>query len=357
MPDRPLARLRLVAQGLATRPYASSLEAVTAFGAMQGQDLPGALASAALRTASGDIDDVLAALDDRTIVRGYPMRGTVFLAPAADLRWITELCAGPSLRAAAARRAKNHDFSDADIERAHGAVAPRAAGEGISRAEYQRILTDIGIDPAGGRGYHILFVLIADGRLAYGPWNGVDQQIVLAAEALGPGVADRFGGDDVAATAELASRYFRTRGPATIPDFAWWSKLPLGSIRRAVPLLADDVVHLGDETYAAAGVVDALEVALAEVRHPLILPGFDEYILGYRDRLFAMDDATHDALVPGNNGVFRKSVVVDGVVRGFWTRAGRPDRRTLEVTETAGVPKAAWPGVRRRFREYPFVAP
>lgn len=355
MPDRSLARTRLVAQGLVTRPYATPTDAIAAFGLMQGQDLPGALASAALRS-TGRIDDVLAALDDGQLVRGYPMRSTVFLAPAADLRWMTDLCAGPTVVDAARRRDRHHDFGDAEIEAVWEAVAPRAAGGGIPRAEYAELVTSTGTEPGQGRGYHILFVLIASGRLAYGPWNGADQQIVLADEWLGPGLEDRFGGDRTAAVAELASRYFRTHGPATVRDFAWWTKLTLTEIRRALPLLADDLEDLGDETYARAGLADEVAGVGGAVKRPHLLPGFDEYILGYQDRLFAMDADTHTALVPGNNGVFKKSVVVDGVVRGFWTRKGTPSRRKLDVTDLAGIPKSAEAGIRRRFADYPFTA-
>lgn len=345
-----------MAQGLATRPHASPAEAVTAHGLMQGQDLPGVLASAALRAQAGRIDDVLDALDRRLLVRGYPMRGTVFLGPAADMRWMTELCAGPAIRAAARRR-QRFDFADADLERVFEALAPQATGTGVTRARFMEVVQGLGVDPSGGGGYHILSSLIAEGRLAFGPWNGADQQVVLASEILGPGIADRFGGDDVAAIAELASRYFRTRGPATVADFAWWTKLPLGRIRAAVAHLDDDIEPLGEETFARAGLPDELRAAAREASAPRILPGFDEYILGYRDRLFAMDEPTHAALVPGNNGVFKKSVVVDGVVRGFWTRGGRAGKRTFDVTELVRIPKAARPGLRRRFEDYPFITP
>src|SRR5690606_9127670 len=104
MPDPTLARRRLVAQGLLTRPWATPSDAVRAFGAMQGQDLPGALASAALRTTSGSVAEVVADLDAGRIVRGYPMRGTVFLMAAEDVTWVSQLCAGPAIRAAQSRR-------------------------------------------------------------------------------------------------------------------------------------------------------------------------------------------------------------------------------------------------------------
>lgn len=323
---------------------------------MQGQDLTGVLASTALRTKSGRIDEVLAALDRGELVRGYPMRGTVFLAPAADLRWITELCAGPTLRAAQLRREKHHDFGTPEIERAFEALVSVAAGRGITRAEYQDVLRSVDVNPEEGRGYHILFALIADGRLVYGPWNGTDQQIVLASEYLGPGLEDRFGGDEIAAITELAGRYFRTHGPATVRDFAWWTKLPLGKIRKAVTQLPQDIEQHGDETFARVGLAEETAALGRAVAKPLLLAGFDEYILGYQDRLFAMDAATHEALVPGNNGVFKKSVVVDGVVRGFWTRTGSVGKRKLAVTEVTTIPKAAQPGIRQRFKEYPFTA-
>ena len=68
MVDSALVRRRLVAQGLATRPFSSPHDAVAAFGAMQGQDLPGVMASIALRLSEPGgrfgLDGVVAAFDD-----------------------------------------------------------------------------------------------------------------------------------------------------------------------------------------------------------------------------------------------------------------------------------------------------
>ena len=66
-----LTSARLVAQRLVGPPFPDPTSAVAAFGAMQGQDLPGVVASAALRS-SGAVADVLTALDDGRLVRGYP---------------------------------------------------------------------------------------------------------------------------------------------------------------------------------------------------------------------------------------------------------------------------------------------
>ena len=85
MVDAALGRARLVAQRLVGGRFARPVDAAAAFGAHQGQDLPGVLASLALRTAGGSIDTVLTAFANAEIVRGYPMRGTVFAVAAADL--------------------------------------------------------------------------------------------------------------------------------------------------------------------------------------------------------------------------------------------------------------------------------
>ncbi|MBB1030625.1 winged helix DNA-binding domain-containing protein, partial [Dietzia sp. SLG310A2-38A2] len=60
---------------------------------MQGQDLPGVLESVALRSLGPDggparIADVRAALADGSVVRSWPMRGTLHLVPGEDLGWM-----------------------------------------------------------------------------------------------------------------------------------------------------------------------------------------------------------------------------------------------------------------------------
>ena len=88
----------------------------------------------------------------------------------------------------------------------------------------------------------------------------------------------------------------------------------------------------------------------------LLLPGFDEYVLGYADRLFAMADDHHRRLVPGNNGVFKRSVVIGGRVVGTWTRAGRPGGRTLEIDGFVPISEAARSRLEARYGEFPFAA-
>lgn len=362
MPDKQLGRARIVAQGLVTRPHERPLDAVVAHGVMQGQDLPGVIASAALRTPAGDPAQVIAAMDAGDLVRGYPMRGTAFLIPAADAAWLGQLCAGPAIRAARARQSQL-GLDDGGMARATDiALAALAeAPRGLSRAELFALWEADGQSAKGGAGYHLLGRMVSETLAFFGPWNGRDQNVVLAESWVpaGSGLQDRFNGDRIAATAEFLRRYLTSHGPATIRDFTWWTKLTLREARAALELVAGEFESNADPepAYWRPGLREEMAALGAELAEPRLLPGFDEFILGYQDRLFAMTQEQHHRLVPGNNGVFAKSVVVDGQVVGLWKRGGRPGKRTLEVEELTSIGRAARQRLQTLFEDFPFPTP
>lgn len=374
---RELIGLRLLAHGLVPEarteiPHDSGeavLAAVRGTGAHQGQDLPGVIASLALRT-TGDPADVTDAFTAGTVVRGYPMRGTVFAVAAADLRWMTELCAAPAIRAAIRRRAQL-GLTDDDVERA-GAVLLEAAephsvpgtGKGLPRAEAFRTWEEHRIDPSGGRGYHLLVHLISTGAIAYGPWNDGDTAIVAADPWLpaGTGLADLFDDDRTAACAALLRTYLLSHGPVTLRDFAWWTKLPLALIRQAFPLIAhvveDCTIPGTDEpAYLRPGLRDEFALHERAAMREILLPGFDELVLGQPDRLALMDRDAHDALVPGNNGVFKRAAIRRGQVVGTWTRTGPAGRRRLVLTPLTAISPAQERRFESLFVAFPYTAP
>ena len=71
--------------------------------------------------------------------------------------------------------------------------------------------------------------------------------------------------------------------------------------------------------------------ALRPQRRVLALPGFDELILGFKDRRLHIPEGRFDDIVPGGNGIFRSTIVADGVVQATWSRTLTP-RRSVKVT-------------------------
>ena len=129
---------------------------------VQGQDLPGALTSVALRTRDRSLAGVRAALDAGAVVRSWPMRSTLHLVPAADLAWLLELC-GPRVLAGAAKRRATLGLTEADAERAREqAVAALAGGRRLGRAALLEAIGE-GVDVSGQRGYHLLWYLAQTG--------------------------------------------------------------------------------------------------------------------------------------------------------------------------------------------------
>ncbi|WP_229116634.1 winged helix DNA-binding domain-containing protein [Parenemella sanctibonifatiensis] len=360
MVNRTLVRHRIVAQGLTgpapgvSTPDPSAV--VRQLVAMQGQDLPGVVASIALRS-TGAVADVLAAFERGEIVRGYPMRGTVFAVAAEDLAWLTELCAGGALRAAAARR-PDLGLTDEHLATAEELVLEHA-GDGISRAALQEQFAAAQVPTEKGCFYHLVAHLVGTGVAVYGPTDGKDQEVRTAAWLPAGGLEHRFNGDRDAAIQELIVRYFHGHGPATLRDLAWWSKLGLTELRRNLTVVQDQLEGgelAGEaELWWRPGLLDEVAAAGRSVDRERLLPGFDELVLGTQDRGVVTPEAYLPRLAPGNNGVFGKSVTAGGAMIGLWKRAGRPRKRMLELEEFATISPTRRVKLQRLFEDFPFV--
>lgn len=323
-----LAGLRLVAQRLAGQRCDDPLSAVAHLGAVQGQDLPGALTSVALRTSSRSHAEVVAAFDTGLLVRSWPMRGTLHLVPAVDLGWMLSLTRDRMIAGAATRR---REVGITDQTLVTGRELARSALDGagaLPRKELFESWRTAGLLVHSQTAVHLLGLLCQQSVLVLGPLAGREQLVVSYADWIPqPRHLDR-----PEALAELARRYLRSHGPATVADLARWASLTLTEARAAVAAIRDEFDHLRiDEVehLHQPGLIEYWQDHRDDVAQLQLLPGFDEFILGYRDRSFAVADAHASRLVPGNNGMFRASIVKDGQVIGVWRRGGTPKKPKL----------------------------
>jgi hypothetical protein len=328
VPLREVALLRLVAQRVAGPRFADAAAAVRGLLAVQGQDLPGALTSVALRTADRTRAGVEAALDAGAVVRSWPMRGTLHLTPAEDLPWMLDLL-GPRVLAGAARRREVVGLTLDDLERARGlAVAALTGGRRLGRTDLLAVLADGGADVSGQRGYHTLWYLAQTGTLVLGPVAGTDQAFVLLDEWVP--ARRRLEGEE--ALAELALRFFTGHGPAGVADLVRWAGTTVRDARAGLAAVRDRLAAVdveGTEMLMDPDTPDRLAACRAEAGGLHLLPGFDEVVLGYADRTCTVPAEHADRIVPGGNGVFRSTVVVGGCAVGTWRWTGRGARRTV----------------------------
>lgn len=313
-----IALLRLVAQRLAGPGWPDAAAAVRHLLALQGQDAAGVVRSIALRTADRSPAGVLAAYDAGTVVRSWPMRGTLHAVPAEDLGWMLALMT-PRPRAAAQRRRSQLGLDEAAVRTA-GRTAERVLpARGLSRAELLAAFAAAGLPTDAGRGYHLIVELAQRGVLCLGPTDGGEQRFVLLDRWV---TAPRdLAGE--AALAELALRFLTSHGPATEADLARWAGLPLGQVRTGIAAAGDHLAVTdvgGVRHWFDPALPDLLAAHRAQARAVHLLPGFDELVLGYADRTATVPPGVAELIAPGGNGVFRPTVVRRGVVVGTWAR-------------------------------------
>src|SRR6478736_4281366 len=323
-----MGRLRLASQGLTGPGFGSVPEAVRAMPALQAQDLQASLWAVGQRVPGSRLADVRAALNHGEIVRSWPMRGTLHLLAPEDLKWILAITSNRLIKSLAGRH-RELGISAADVDAAAEAALARVAGGGAaSRAEMFQAFEQAGQSTAGQRGIHLLAMLCQRCLLVQGPLAG-NQQLVVAVDDW---IKNSRSLDRAEGIAEWLLRYFRSHGPATERDFAWWSGIPLTETRAALAAVRDQLVCLefdGTSYWLSAETAALFDDGVPGQRTVLALPGFDEFLLGYADRSLVLPPEHADKIVPGGNGVFKKTIVAGGAVIGTW--AGPPGRRGAGV--------------------------
>jgi hypothetical protein len=145
-----------------------------------------------------------------------------------------------------------------------------------------------------------------------------------------------------AAHAELALRFFTGHGPATVQDLVRWSGSTARAVRAGLAQVRDRLEAVsveGTEYLMDPETLDRLAAAREEADGVLLLPGFDEFVLGYGDRTAVVPAEFAQRIVPGGNGMFRATVVHAGQVVGTWKWTGRGAKRTVEAEPFTTFPE------------------
>ena len=310
---------RLVNQQIAQPTFAYPHEVVQWLGAVQAQDYLGALWAIGLRTPGATEQAIEQALAGKTIVRTWPMRGTIHFVAASDVRWMLELLT-PRIVQRSKRRQAQLGLDAATIA-ASAVVVGNAlrGGKQIARNELYALLEQAQIATGGQRGIHILWQLAHNLLICFGARAGKQPTFALLDEWAPD--AKSLPRDEALAT--LAVRYFTGHGPATLQDFIWWSGLAVADARAGLGAVA---AQLGCERHDSQDYYYAQDrpAALGPLEASL-LPPFDEFLLGYRDRSAVLDPQHAHLVNPGANGIFNPIIVIDGRVVGTWKRVLKRD--------------------------------
>jgi hypothetical protein len=284
----------------------SAGEAVRRLLAVQAQDVRGARLALRARTKGLTAGDVDAAVDSAEVVVSWLCRGTLHMVHRDDVAWLRALTA-PPLVTMNRRRLEQEGVKDP--ERAVKVVL-KSLGDGPRlRSELAERVAAADIQTKGQAMVHILLKATLEGHVVRGPFRGREQTFALAADWLG-NTTRTIGRDQ--ALAELARRYMAAHAPADAADLARWAGISLGDARAGLRAVADETVKPPPRRIP-----------------PRLLGQFDPYVLGWKDRSFAVPPEHERTLLPGG-GMFRAVAIDDGVVVGDWDAVAGDERFARE---------------------------
>jgi hypothetical protein len=309
-----IARRRLANQQLLAPILTEPTEVVRRLGAVQAQDYAGAKWAVGMRTRGASDAAVEQALSDGSILRTHVLRPTWHFVTPADIRWMLVLTA-PRIKAAMAYYDRKLGLDDAVFRRSNTAVtrALRDAKQ-LTRAELARVLRRARVDVTGSQRLgHLLMRAELEGIVCSGARRGKQGTYALLEERAAPAVVL----DRDAALLKLTRRYFATRGPATVQDFAWWSGLTLADASRGVQIAGRRLERevIGDETYWVDPSARSPRRRSATAH---LLPNYDEYFIGFKNRSAIAKRL--NSTVTGGDAPTAHVIVVDGQLVGGWRR-------------------------------------
>jgi hypothetical protein len=314
MTTKEFVHIRLASQQLMGAKSESPADVVKWLGAVQSQDYAGAKWAVGIRLQHPSEDTVEQAFQDGKILRTHLLRPTWHFATPDDIRWLLNLTA-PRVQSANAYMYRKIGLDASMLKRSRVALTRALrGGQHLTRDELRsffqknRILIDVDL-----RMTYLMMQAELDGVICSGPRRGKQFTYALLDERV-PNTKT-LGRDE--ALAELARRFFNSRGPATVHDFAKWSGLTVTDARTGLESV---------KQYFESSVVDGKEHwfkpcgSKPSQRSPIahLLSVYDEYFSGYKDRsaILSHETAARLSEMSGALGY----IVVDGQVVGTWKR-------------------------------------
>ena len=322
-----IAARRLLNHRLTGAALSRPADVVAWYGAVQAQEYEPAKWALALRMPDGSVDaDVERAFETGRILRTHVMRPTWHFVTPADIRWMLELTA-PRVHRVMSTYNRQLGLDARTLVRA-SAIIERAIGDEqfLTRRELGERLQRRRLTLDGVRLAQLTMHAELEGIICSGPRRGKQSTYALVAERAPK--AKRLSRDEALAT--LASRFFRSHGPATVRDFVWWSGLTTADAKRALEMNRARKEEVDGRTYWTIGQMTSPPLPLlvpgvggqgwSPRKTAHLLPIYDEFLVAYRDREAVPHGPTTVASGPRASVTFQHALAIAGQVAGTWRR-------------------------------------
>jgi hypothetical protein len=322
--NHDIIQQRLINQQLAYTAFTQPHELISYMGCIQAQDFAGAKWAIGNRVKG--ITDALVEkeFNEGKILRTHILRPTWHFVSPVDIGWMLKLTA-PQVKMLSAGYLRRKGIDAATLNKSKKIFENAlTGGKHLSREELVPLFKDQQIKTNDD---HLAFLLLEaelDGLICSGPRKGKRFTYSLLEERV-PNAKQL---DKEEALAKLAIKYFISRGPATVHDFAWWSGLSITDARKGTEANRSQLIHevMDGQTYWSSPFIDAGKMSANAVQ---LLPAYDEYNVAYKNRSFSINE-NHNTL--SGNGIFKPPLVVDGKIAGAWKRTDGKNKASIEIT-------------------------
>ncbi len=289
----------------------------------------------------GDVREAL--WERRQLVKAWTLRGTLHLHPADELQlWHA------ARRAVAGLAPDDHEELEAwrdpagvlhpplgrdDVKAIRAAVWDALDGRCLLREELaEEVVKRVGPGPQQRLLSGFAFFL---GELCQGPPQGTKVTFVRPDQWI-DGWQEV---EEQEALLEVSRRYLHTYGPARPADFREWfssrafNAAQAGALFDSLGNRLEEIDVEGHRAYVLAG-----DTVFPELRPGLrLLPEYDVYIMGFREREHLVREAVREQIAAHGRGRYEgpagvRLVIIDGVAAGLWERKKRGKRIELHVT-------------------------
>jgi len=344
-----IARQRLHRTFLVDRRWTTGSDVVRALGAVQAQDYEGAKWALSMRTTAATDAAIEREFESGAILRTHVLRPTWHFVDPTDIRWMLALT-GPRVMKTMATYDRKLGLDERVFRRSNAALTKALRDADLTRTELKAVL-EPKVGPLGGgvagvqRTAHLMMRAELEGVICSGPRRGKQFTYALLDRRVRPAaILDR---DE--ALLELTRRYFRTRSPATPQDFSWWSGLPMADVRRGIDLARAELesVSIDNVAYWVNG-----DTPRRAKPSAWLLPNYDEFFIGYRDRSAIGVRLDSVQAVTGGNALIANVIAMDGQLVGGWRRTLGTDRIRLDLQVLTRLSAAEQKRVMAEVRRY-----
>ena len=297
-----IPNIRLQNQQLLNPLFCQPKELVSWLGAMQAQNYSMVKWAVGTRLKSATIQTVEEALRKGEILRTHVMRPTWHLVAAEDIRWMLKLSAR-RIKSANDSFAKGYDLEITDelYAKSYNLLEKILCGnKSLTKQEIAEHFCCSGILVEADNHRMTRFMVRAEqeGIVCSGEDKGGKYTYALLEERVPP--VPEITKDE--ALARLARSYFRSHAPAVLQDFIWWSGLPVSEAKQAIYLIESELT--AEQWNGQTWYVHEACRTRGKVSGRLhLLPSYDEYLLGYKDRTDVLPKE-HYPKAFTNNGFF-----------------------------------------------------